>query len=95
MSIATKTHTVQLVAGPMHMRVTEAPDVVYFSIEGPKPLGFERSKLYTFFHGVIDTYRGDERRLEITGARSRLTGRVDPVGDGLWKGLLVRPKGGH
>ena len=81
----TITHTLQLIAGPLHMTFTETADAVFFSISGALPKGCERQKIIRFMKPLIDAYRDDRRRMEMMSDRVARTGHIDPMPNGWWR----------
>lgn len=88
--MSTTAHSLQLVAGPLRVTVTEAEHAVYIGMTGPKPLGFEQRKLKAFLFTLVDAFRNDPRRLEINGNRADYTGCIDPVREVGWVGYARR-----
>lgn len=88
--MSTAVHTLQLVAGPFRVAITEAPEAVYFGITGAKPLGFERRKVSAFIFPLVDRYRDDSRRMEVSGQHCDLTGHINPLGGNAWVGYQIR-----
>jgi hypothetical protein len=72
-------HTLQLVAGPMHVTVTESADDVRLEITGAYPVGFERNKVTRFLAPIISRYEDDPRRLSVGGRGCDFVGHVTAV----------------
>jgi hypothetical protein len=84
MPAKTTAHTLQLVAGPLRVEIAESAEAVFFAITGAKPLGFEKRKLSAFLFPLVDAYRSDTRRMEVSGQHSPLTGHVRKTPGGAW-----------
>lgn len=78
-------HTLQLIAGRLTVTFVETPEAVYMGLAGAKALGCERRKLERFLRPLIDAYRDDPRRLEISGEHCKWTGHVRSLAGG-WVG---------
>lgn len=82
-------HVLRLAGGDLRVRITEAPDAIYLAIDGAKPGDADEPALLAFLAPIIDRYRDDPRRLEMSGAHADYTGHVVPAADGVWAGFTV------
>lgn len=91
--MTTATHTLQLVAGPMHVAITETKDTIRFEITGARPMTFEHSKVLRFLGSLVDRYEADNRSLSVTGRGAGFVGHVAAV-PGLGVVTWCTPVGG-
>lgn len=89
---ATK-HTLQLVAGPLHLTVTESAAEVHFGITGAKPAGFENGKLLRFMQPLIYAYEADPRPVRVGGRGVDYEGHVQAM-PGVGAVAWTTPAGG-
>ncbi len=69
-------HTLQLVSGPMHVDITEAPKNVHVEISGAQPMAFEQSRVMRFLAPLIFAYESDRRPMSVGGRGSDFVGHV-------------------
>jgi hypothetical protein len=87
------THTLQLVAGPMHVAITETKTNVRFEITGPEPMTFEQDKVLHFLAPLVNRYETDNRSLSVGGRGADFVGHVAAV-PGLGVVMWSTPAGG-
>jgi hypothetical protein len=91
--MTTTTHTLQFTAGRLTVTFTETPEAVFVGLTGARARGCELPKLRRFLAPLLDAYRDDPRRLEISGEHCTWTGHVCPVTGG-WIGFQAPPHSG-
>ena len=80
-------HTLAVRGGTLTVTVTEVPHCVYMAISGPKTKPDdlqEQLRVQLFLWPIVDAYRDDPRRMEISGQHANYTGHVRPIGSGGW-----------
>lgn len=86
-------HVLRLAAGELRVRITEAPDAIFIAIDGAKLGADDEPALVAFLAPIIDRFRDDPRRMEISGAHADYTGHVVPAAGGAWVGFAVPNEG--
>lgn len=82
-------HLLRLPAGEVRVRITEAPAAIFIAIDGVPARVDDEPAVLAWLAPILDRYRDDPRRLEISGAHVDYTGHVAPGADGAWVGYVV------